>query len=91
MARTSGKERARARILTDDELRSIWQAAEAATGAPFGPFVQFLLLTGARRSEAAAMARSELSGANWTRSQCVSHPSAAFGANRTSGRHRRMT
>jgi len=65
MARTSGKERARARILTDDEIRAIWRAAEGAKG-PFPAFVQFLLLTGARRSEAAAMARGELAGADWT-------------------------
>src|SRR5215218_1376728 len=65
MARTSGKDRARDRILTDDELRVIWRSAEAATG-PFPALVQFLLLTGARRSEAAAMGRSELSGADWT-------------------------
>jgi Phage integrase central domain len=32
-ARTSGKDRARARILTDDELRAIWKAAKA-TGGP---------------------------------------------------------
>jgi integrase len=65
MARTSGKDRARARILSDDELRVIWTAAEATPG-PFGAFVQFLLLTGARRSEAAGMTRSELVGPDWT-------------------------
>jgi len=65
MARTSGKERARARILSDDELRAIWRAAEAATG-PFPALVQFLLLTGARRSEAAEIERNELSGTDWT-------------------------
>jgi integrase len=64
MARTNGKERARARILDDDELKAIWRAAEAATG-PFGTFVQFLLLTAARRSEAARMTWDELSGADW--------------------------
>ena len=42
MARTSGKERARARILTDDELRAVWKAAEATAG-PFGAFIKFLL------------------------------------------------
>jgi integrase len=65
MARTSGKDRARARILSDEELRAIWPAAEATPG-PFGAFVQFLLLTGARRSEGAGMTRSELAGADWT-------------------------
>jgi integrase len=65
MARTSGRERARDRILNDDELRAIWKAAEVAKG-PFGALVQFLLLTGARRSEAAAMDRSECFGMDWT-------------------------
>jgi integrase len=65
MARTKSKERARERTLTDDELRAVWRATDGDRG-PFGPFVQFLLLTGARRSEAAAIARSELNGADWT-------------------------
>jgi integrase len=65
MARTKGKDRARARILTDDELRAIWKATRATPG-PFGALVQFLLLTAARRGEAAAMTHSELNGQDWT-------------------------
>jgi integrase len=65
MARTKGKDRARARILTDDELRAIWKVA-GRTHGPFGALVQFLLLTAARRGEAAAMTRSELEGQDWT-------------------------
>ncbi len=34
MARTSSKERARQRVLSDDELRAVWKAAEASP-APF--------------------------------------------------------
>jgi integrase len=64
MARLSHKDRERARILDDDELRKVWQAADA-TPAPFGPFIQFLLLTGARRTEAAAMTWDEING-DWT-------------------------
>lgn len=64
MARTKPHERARARILTDDEIRAVWSAAEGQ-GA-FGRLVCFLLLTGARRTEAAAMPWAELDGANWT-------------------------
>jgi integrase len=64
MARTKPHERARARMLTDDEIRTVWAAA-AGQGA-FGRLVQFLLLTGARRSEAAAMPWSELDGGDWT-------------------------
>jgi len=64
MARTSGKERARARILTDDELRAVWKAAEATAG-PFGAFIKFLLLTGARRHEASNATWDELKGGVW--------------------------
>jgi integrase len=53
----------RERILTDDELRSIW--ATSADG-PFGALVRFLLLTAARRTEAARMARGELVEGVWT-------------------------
>lgn len=65
MARTKPKERRRQRILTDDELRAVWSAAESLQ-TPFGWAVRFILLTATRRNEAARMARSELSGADWT-------------------------
>jgi integrase len=66
MARTKPKERARDRILTDDELRVIWKTAEGSTG-PWGAFIRFLLLTATRRNEAARMTRAELSkGGDWT-------------------------
>jgi integrase len=65
MARTKPKERARSRILSDDELRRVWLAADNAPG-PFPALVKFLLLTAARRTEAAGMARGEVeSGADW--------------------------
>jgi integrase len=64
MGRVNAKERARARILTDDELRHVWAATSAAE--PFPSFIRFLLLTAARRAEAAAMRWSELDGADWT-------------------------
>ena len=60
MRRTSTRERARERVLTDDELRAFWRAAEQDKG-PFGPFVRFLLLTAVRRGEAAGLKRNELS------------------------------
>jgi integrase len=65
MGRYRPTENARARILTDDELRSTWTAATAMDG-PFGAFVKFLLLTSARRNEAARMVWPELNGADWT-------------------------
>lgn len=64
MARTSSKERARERTLTDDEIRAVWKAADAGEG-PFPSLVKFLLLTAARRNEAAHMMRNELAGTDW--------------------------
>ena len=44
------KYRPRERVLTDDELRAVWRAAEDYA-YPFGTIVQLLVLTGQRRSE----------------------------------------
>ena len=64
MHRTNGRERARSRVLTDDELRRLWTASGEA--GPFGALIRFLLLTGARRNEAARMTWAEVVGADWT-------------------------
>jgi integrase len=65
-ARAPIKEHARSRVLDDAELRAVWRAAEAHPG-PYGAFVRFLLLTGARRSEASAMTWDEVSSeGDWT-------------------------
>ena len=63
MARTSTKERARERTLKDDEIRAIWNSKESGA---FPALVRFLLLTGARRAEAANMRWEEIEGDNWT-------------------------
>ncbi len=63
MARTKPKELARTRILSDDELRAVWKAAE--TSGVFGDLVRFILVTATRGSEAAHMRRCELSGVDW--------------------------
>jgi integrase len=59
MSRTKPKERERERVLDDDELRAVWRAT--AKGGPFHRFVRFILLTCARRKEAALIVRSEIS------------------------------
>ena len=64
MARTKTSERARSRILTDDEIRAVWSATEKHPG-PFASLVRFILLTGTRRNEAARMTRTELTGSDW--------------------------
>src|SRR5262249_47990112 len=48
MARRKPEELERSRVLTDDELRTIWRTAETFDG-PWGQFVRVLLLTAARR------------------------------------------
>ena len=56
--RANPKERARTRVLSDEEIRAIWPAlAEAGT---FGALVKMLLLTAQRRDEAAQMSRKEI-------------------------------
>ena len=52
-------EKARDRVLTDDELRLVWQAADKIS-YPFGPLVQLLALTGQRRDEVAKMRWGEI-------------------------------
>ena len=64
MRRSNPTERARTRILTDAELRTVWTTADTRQDA-FACLVRFLLLTAARRSEAADMTREELDGADW--------------------------
>jgi len=63
MARTKPTERARNRILSDDEIRAVWRRAERS--GVFGRLLQFLLLTAARRSEAAEMRRTEITDTDW--------------------------
>jgi integrase len=65
MARVRPSETARSRILSNDELRAVWKAASERDG-PFPALVRFLLLTGARRTEAAAMTWAEIDGIEWT-------------------------
>ncbi|GAB1378302.1 tyrosine-type recombinase/integrase [Pararhodobacter aggregans] len=57
-------EKARDRVLTDNELRLFWAACEDL-GQPFGPLYRFLLLTGQRLREAAEMTWEELDGNTW--------------------------
>jgi integrase len=52
-------ERSRDRILRDDELRLVWNAA-GADASPFGPLVKLLILTGQRLAEVGGMRWGEL-------------------------------
>jgi integrase len=64
MARTKPSERARERVLTDDELRKVLSSAEGY--GVYGSYLHFLLLTAARRSEVAGMTWAEINGGDWT-------------------------
>jgi integrase len=59
-------EPSRERILTDDELKRVWKAAEAS-GYAFGDFVRVAILTGQRPGEVSGMRRDELHGDTWIR------------------------
>jgi integrase len=58
---------ARDRVLTDDELKLVWQGADAL-GHPFGPIIKLMILTGQREAEVAGMRWSEidLDAGTWT-------------------------
>ena len=61
-------ERARERVLTLDELRALWRAADGdGLSAPYCGVLRLLLLTGQRRAEVGSMLWSEvdLDGALW--------------------------
>jgi integrase len=64
LARTKASEQARDRILNDDELRIIWKISGEMEGS-FPALIKFLLLTAARRAEAAEMPWSEIDGTEW--------------------------
>ena len=66
-----GKRKTRNRILSDDELRAIWNATSAEVsgrrnaaqdvmGYPYGPLIRMLVLTGQREREVADMTWSEI-------------------------------
>jgi integrase len=60
-------ETVRDRVLSLDELRLVWRAAERQ-GFPFGPIIKLLILTGQRRSEVGGMEWGEIDLENrlWT-------------------------
>ncbi len=61
MTRTKAKQRARERILTDDEVRIIWPKLSGN----FGSIVKLLLLTAQRRNEIGQMLQAEITDGIW--------------------------
>jgi integrase len=67
MARTKPKERARDRVLDDNEIREVWKALETANvPACYPAFIKSLLLCATRRNESAHMNAAEIDGDLWT-------------------------
>jgi integrase len=64
MGRQDAAAHRRARVLDDHEIRRLWAAT--ADGQQFSNMIRFLLLTTARRGEAAAMTWDEVTGNIWT-------------------------
>lgn len=65
MARTKTKERARKRILTDDEIRALWAACDREQTGTFGALVKMCLLTAQRRTKVATMLFDNLTDDIW--------------------------
>lgn len=66
MARTKPSERARKRILSDDEIRDLWKALDQAkVPEPYPRYVRALLLTAQRRDEVAGMRWEEVEDETW--------------------------
>jgi integrase len=63
MGRYDSKAHERSRVLTDDEISSLWRASE--TAHPFNALVRFLLLTASRRNEARQLPWTEIDGTDW--------------------------
>jgi integrase len=67
MSRYKSKERARKRVLADDEIRDLWAALKIVENVPacYPPFVKMLLFTATRRNEASDMHSAEIEGDLW--------------------------
>lgn len=61
MRRQSPKEQVRARILSDDEIRAVWNAADGA----FGGIVKIALLTAQRRDKVVGMGWQDIVSGAW--------------------------
>jgi integrase len=67
MARTRPTERARKRMLADDEIRDVWESLDSdGVAKPFRDAVRVLLFTAQRRGEVANMRWEEVDGDLWT-------------------------
>src|SRR5262249_928571 len=63
--RPPAKEKARERVLSDDEIVALWRACDAVGGRE-GTVVKLLVLTGQRLGEVIGMCRTEINGDTWS-------------------------
>jgi integrase len=63
MRRTKAEDRTRDRVLTDDELRKVWQ--QAAANGTFGALIRILLLTAQRRGAVVRMKWTDIKDGVW--------------------------
>lgn len=62
--KAAAREVSRDRVLSDDEIRWLWMAADKV-GQPWGPVAKVLLLTGQRLGEVVGMTDAEIRGDLW--------------------------
>jgi integrase len=62
--RRDPRERSRARVLSDDEIRALWKATE--DGGSFGGILRLLLLTAQRREKIVTMKWDDIADGVWT-------------------------
>lgn len=66
MSRTKLKDLTRARFLSDDEIRQLWEALDGFRPDAYGRIVRVLMLTGARLKEVAWLRWDEIEDDAWT-------------------------
>jgi integrase len=64
MRRVPASQRARSRVLSDDELKIVWRAADDA--GVLGDIIKLLLLTGQRREKVCTLKWSDITDGVWT-------------------------
>jgi len=71
--KAQGVEVARERVLSDSELKAIWEACDKQ-GWPFGPFVKMLIVTAQRLREVSHMRWEDIHDGVWTLPRDITKP-----------------
>lgn len=84
MARSSPRARARERVLSDAEIRGLWNSTDDPVHHDFNVMVRILLLTAQRRSEVANMRWEDIQKSDWTIPAQVAKNGISHGVHLTS-------